>query len=407
MKFFILGSHPELSKAEIESVLGRSCPAPQKQVLFVDDASLDAVLLQQQLAGTIKIGRVIGEAESYIEENAATLIASLASGAGGKNKISFGISVYDIGAEKKTESIRRRQGYGGQVAHDRDDLGKSVKKILKEAGRPVRYVSSKEAELSSVIVQENDLLASGGEYCLFVDKDKIIVGKTEAVQDFKAWSVRDFGRPARDSKSGMLPPKLARMMINLSGAKTDETLLDPFCGSGTVLMEADLLGFEHVIGSDISAKAIADTKKNHAWLETYFETNKSILENLFVSPAESLDSVLPLANGELEGVCLVDAIVTEVYLGHPRTKPATEKEIQKTTQELLPIYESSFQTLRKLIKPGGTAVVAFPAFVMVDGSVHHLDLKSMLKRVGWTIVDSFLYKRDNQFVGRDILRLKP
>ena len=103
----------------------------------------------------------------------------------------------------------------------------------------------------------------------------------------------------------------------------------------------------------------------------------------------------------------VDVIVSETYLGQPRTKPATEKEIQKTTQELMQIYESSFQTLRKLITKDGTAVIAFPAFSMTDGSVHHLDLRSMLKHTGWTIQDQFLYKRPNQFVGRDILRLRP
>ncbi len=397
MMFFILGSHPELSKAEIESVLGHSCNPPQKDVLFVDDPALNLSSLQQQLAGTIKVGHIIGEADSYIEKNAAELIATLASGAAGKNKISFGISIYDIGAEKKTQSI----------AHSRDELGKEVKKILKETGRPVRYVSSKDADLSSVIVEENELLASGGEYCLFIDKDKIYIGQTEGVQDFKAWSTRDFGRPARDSKSGMLPPKLARMMINLSGVQTNQTLLDPFCGSGTVLMEADLLGIEHIIGSDISAKAISDTKKNFQWLEQFYDVNKTIVENLFVSDAALLDSILPLTKGELEGVRLVEAIVAETYLGAPRTKPATEKELQKTTQDLFQIYESCFQTLRKLITKDGTAVIAFPAFVMTDGSVHHLDLNSFLKRTGWTITDTFLYKRDNQFVGRDIVRMRP
>ena len=227
------------------------------------------------------------------------------------------------------------------------------------------------------------------------------------MQDFKAWSTRDFGRPARDSKSGMLPPKLARMMINLSGVQTNQTLLDPFCGSGTVLMEADLLGIEHIIGSDISAKAISDTKKNFQWLEQFYDVNKTIVENLFVSDAALLDSILPLTKGELEGVRLVEAIVAETYLGAPRTKPATEKELQKTTQDLFQIYESCFQTLRKLITKDGTAVIAFPAFVMTDGSVHHLDLNSFLKRTGWTITDTFLYKRDNQFVGRDIVRMRP
>jgi len=76
-------------------------------------------------------------------------------------------------------------------------------------------------------VEENDLLASGGEHVLMGVEGKLMIGQTEAVQPYKQWSARDFGRPARDPKSGMLPPKLARLMINLSGVDPKgKTILD-------------------------------------------------------------------------------------------------------------------------------------------------------------------------------------
>ena len=46
-----------------------------------------------------------------------------------------------------------------------------------------------------------------------------------------------------------LTPKLARCMVNLSRARSGQTLLDPFCGVGGVLIEAGLIGCR-VIGVD-------------------------------------------------------------------------------------------------------------------------------------------------------------
>jgi len=52
-----------------------------------------------------------------------------------------------------------------------------------------------------------------------------------------------------------LHPKLARAMINLTGAKEGETIIDPFCGSGGILIESGLMGFR-TIGYDINKKMI-------------------------------------------------------------------------------------------------------------------------------------------------------
>ena len=60
---------------------------------------------------------------------------------------------------------------------------------------------------------------------------KGFLGQTLVVQPFKVLSKRDFGRPARDDHSGMLPPKLAQIMINLARRNDDistKTILDPF-----------------------------------------------------------------------------------------------------------------------------------------------------------------------------------
>jgi tRNA G10 N-methylase Trm11 len=66
---------------------------------------------------------------------------------------------------------------------------------------------------------------------------------------------------------GMLPPKLARMMINLT--KNNTAIYDPFCGLGTVLIEALHMGRIHILASDISEAMVSATEKNtHEFIET-------------------------------------------------------------------------------------------------------------------------------------------
>ena len=40
----------------------------------------------------------------------------------------------------------------------------------------------------------------------------------------------------------MLPPKLAQIIVSLSGTQPGQTVLDPFCGTGVVLQEALIMG---------------------------------------------------------------------------------------------------------------------------------------------------------------------
>ncbi|RMW39171.1 MAG: methyltransferase domain-containing protein [Nitrosopumilus sp.] len=55
--------------------------------------------------------------------------------------------------------------------------------------------------------------------------------------------------------------KLTRAMINLVGLKKGETVCDPFCGTGTTLLEAESMGI-HGIGLDFDEKMVEITKKN-------------------------------------------------------------------------------------------------------------------------------------------------
>ena len=55
--------------------------------------------------------------------------------------------------------------------------------------------------------------------------------------------------------------KLTRVMINLIGLKEGETVCDPFCGTGTTLLEAESMGI-HAIGLDFDEKMYKISKEN-------------------------------------------------------------------------------------------------------------------------------------------------
>ena len=261
--FFILGNNPTLSIAEISAVFGLNDNSKteiisQEIFLLETENSFDSAELIKKLGGVIKIGvisnefnfdnqKIIAEAEKLIDTNY-------------QGKIKFGISYY------------------GNKQLNLKVIGMEIKKCLREKNISVRWVISREKILSSVVVEQNKLISQGAEIVLIQKDNHVLIGKTLAVQPFKELSFRDYGRPGRDDYSGMLPPKLAQIMINLASVEThdyaslhDMTILDPFCGSGTILTEAILMGYKNLIGSDISSKAIEDTKKNIVWIKNKFQ----------------------------------------------------------------------------------------------------------------------------------------
>jgi len=70
---------------------------------------------------------------------------------------------------------------------------------------------------------------------------------------------RAFQRPF--SHPTTMHPRLARALVNLTGIKEKETLADPFCGGGGILIEAGLIGAK-IVGVDIKKNLVEGCKKN-------------------------------------------------------------------------------------------------------------------------------------------------
>jgi len=372
---FVLGTHPDLSLSELKAVLGDIPVERHDGLAFVkSEKELDAESLMQQLGGTIKIIELIGDFDEEV------MVDWLFDQIDTDSKFHFGFSEYPtepgIATKKDWKTLQ--------------NMGLSLKRVLKTQDISARFVQSKEVVLSSVIVHKERLLKNGVEIVLFKGQKNIRFGKTLAVQPFQDFSKRDFGRPGRDSKSGMLPPKLARMMVNISQPTKESVILDPFCGSGTVLQEALLLGYNSVIGSDKSKKAVEDTLKNLQWI------NKSQV-SVYVCAAEQL-----ITTGILERNS-VDRIVFEGYLGPPAPKASHIMSAQKELQQL---YTRIFPVLAQLLTHDGHIVAALP-FWKTNEKEFHLNINGIVQSSGMKLsAKPLLYRRPQSVVGREIIQLK-
>lgn len=417
--FFILGRTPVLSLAEILSVLSLKNLKTEITLVSAEVAVLsiegefDASSLINQLGGTVKVGKVIQSADIESEEKSFWDIFS--SGnllrhylPEREGKMHIGISIYDGGAEKI---------YRDNLEKILKELNVTVKENLGNAGKKAGFVQIKERYLSSVSVAKNELLKKGAEIVLIASPGKISAGKTLAVQEFGSFSFRDFYRPMKDKRSGIMPPKLARMMINLSSANPEGRFLDPFCGSGTVLSEAAMLGIKNIIGTDISEKAVSDSQKNLDWLFANFRklTRDNFKIEIYQNDIRTLSGKIPPHT--------VDTVVTEPYLGPPLFKKPDFNAVRNIFSQLQPLYLQAFEELAKILKPGGSLIIIFPAFEE-NGNFRFMEILSRIKSLGFEKQEFFpenvqrrfsinltprgtiLYGGKDQFVYREILRFK-
>ncbi|NTU98707.1 methyltransferase domain-containing protein [Candidatus Falkowbacteria bacterium] len=388
--FFVLGNHQGISAAELAAVL--SAPAGsfelvdnQPIVLYNTDIEIKATELIGKLGGTIKIGEVVEKAVNVSE--ILPNIKKIISNKAGAGKLLFGFSSY-------IERLPLKQ------------FAMETKKFFKELEISSRWVVSRDPILSSVVVEQNGLVDQGVEISFFKHKKHIYIGKTLAVQPFKELSRRDYGRPARDDHSGMLPPKLAQIMINLAKFKEEKRLLDPFCGSGTIINEALLMGGSTIYGSDLSEKAVADTKENYEWLLKIGKIKPKSVK-IFNASATSVSSKM---HGQK-----VDVIVTEPFLGPQRG----HLDLRKIIKELEGLYQKSLEDFSKILAEGGRIVMLWPVFWQKREPIKlnsHLaknykiidpltdDFASI--RINKTERKTLLYGREGQRVWREIVILE-
>ena len=71
--------------------------------------------------------------------------------------------------------------------------------------------------------------------------DRFWVGVTSYIPETQQFQLRSNERPVVSADIS-ISSRLAKVLLNIGGVRKGQTVLDPFCGSGTVLSEALLTG---------------------------------------------------------------------------------------------------------------------------------------------------------------------
>jgi tRNA (guanine10-N2)-dimethyltransferase len=140
--------------------------------------------------------------------------------------------------------------------------------------------------------------------------------------------------------SAAMPLKLARCMVNLAQPKAEDLLLDPFCGTGSCLSEAALIGCR-VLGLDVLRSMVKGSLRN-------LKACGLNSEGLIVSDVRSL----PLREGS------VDCVATDPPYGTSATT------LGRGPRQ---VFESFFSSVDGVLKKGRKVCLAAPDTVQVKG----------------------------------------
>lgn len=389
----ILGRQPALGLAELESLYGAEHVKPLDGHALLDIPAEEIDFTN--LGGTIKTARLLSAIDStrwpelakYLIDKIPEHTKYLPDG-----KFTLGLSVYGIEASIKQMEAALLE----------------VKKLVRKSGRPVRIVPNKEPVLNSAQVLHNKLTYKGAWELIFIrDGAKTWLAQTLFVQDIEAYGARDQARPHRDARVGMLPPKLAQIMLNLSAgplrpAAEDLSrvrVLDPFCGTGVLLQEALLMGYS-VLGTDIDERMVEFSQKNIRWLFEKYPALEGIVD---IEPADATDYRWPGFS----------AIASEVFLGRPLAALPAPDKLKQIISDADLITKKFLRNLAPQLKEGRAVCLAVPAWRHADGSLIDLPVLDKLTEMGynyWDLKharrDELVYYREGQVVARRLLRLK-
>lgn len=422
---FALGRNPTLSTAELLTVFRRrkidyKIIKLAGEILLVDlsERLSDEQAFLNKIGGTIKIIEVFGETGKASDlKNILSADALLDKYPNyEKQKLYWGLSVYFI-CEAKLHTKQK-------IAREIQSYLMGVKETLRERLIHCRIVTPPPGKmiLDAPAVEKNNLLDKGGEIIAVVDKNKVFWGKTAAVQDFHFYEARDYGRPARDMKIGMMPPKLAQIMLNLSETNHNEGIVDPFCGTGVILQEAFLMGFKTIIGTDKNQIAVDMAKVNMDWFAAELEKSsmrpaaKSWQDlRIFQYDAREIGSKIPADS--------ISAVITEGTLGPRYSRRAPNNiEIDSNFQMLEKLYLAVFSEFQKILKKGGKIVISFPAYMAGRNELKIAPFVDKIMKLGYNFIHpvenailkdnpsivltnrkTIIYSRPDQIVGREIV----
>jgi tRNA (guanine10-N2)-dimethyltransferase len=294
--FELSGEHPTLPLAELLSTVKAESPVhqlvssgPGYAIICLDQERIPR--LAERLALTHRIGRYLGR---------------------------WGDRVEDLPPIPDGSIALRVRGYR-EHAKDLD-----VESIVRSLGK--HFSSGRRVDLTNPDVEVRGIVSD--QLHLHVKLFEI----DRSQYDLRKVKERPYFSPIS------LHPRYARALVNLTGLRAGQCLLDPFCGTGGTLIEAALLGLRP-LGSDISPTMIEGCRSN--------------MEHFGLDPGR-LEAIDIGSIGETFGK--VDAVASDPPYGR---STSTNKE------ELGKLYARSMTSMRDVLTPGGRLAIVFPRSVEI------------------------------------------
>lgn len=353
--FFILGRNPELSRAEILEFL-KAREREHKEIFFEENL----LVLEtkegerfdiQEFGGVMWMGQITAEGTTadiskYINET--EIIPS--------DKFSYAI-------------------FGNQEPELLKDKFKERKKkgMIKHGRKQIEFQGGEKQNLPSA------------DFYLFYHEHEATVYFGIATQDYNDSDVkkRDMQKPVR-RESLAISPRLSKILINLSGAKPRDLLLDPFCGIGGILQEA-LIKKINVYGIDKEKQATIGAEKNIKWLkQNYRIKNTHKIENIDARKTPDLQ---------------FSSIATETPLGKILRKKPSDNEAKQIILNFEAFIIPILRRLKKCKRSNAKIAITFPVIRSL-----HVDARKIAEKTDLKIhTNPIPESRPDQFISRDIL----
>ncbi len=323
--FYLSGEHDTLPKGEVLAALESlgaeySIKEQLDQALVVSTDLEETEALENRLAYTHAIHEYLGSCSPNVE------------------KINAFIKGLDLQFEGSYAArVKRTMGYGKGI--DKEKLEKAMGDRIGEKGYKTVDLDSPENLFFGLLTEQRFIFGRRlGEIYKAQFKDR-------------KPHLRPYFHPSS------MNPKLARALINLSRVRQGEKLMDPFCGTGGLLIEAGIVG-ARVFGADISSEMIKGTEEN-------------------------------LCHMRLYGYKLQEIDVTELknhyhdYFDAVATDPPYGKSSTTMGQNLKELYQNALETINIILKPTGYACIVSPATT---------DLERLAKEQGFKVHEKHLVR---------------
>jgi len=374
---FFLGNSSDLSTAEIESVFKQKVQKVSEKIVSLDGQFETSQF--SRLGGVTKVAQI--KDFSLTPESCLPMMVAEISNSK-ETKINFAVSVEPL-----------------VEVFDSAQLSRDLKNALEDQGLKARFVFAREGDwqLGSVVISKQHVW----EFLILKIEEQLVLAQTVWVQEFESWGERDYGRPEVEGHLGMLPPKVARMMLNLVQDEFNNGLIvDPFCGTGTILAEGLSLGCK-VIGNDLDIHQVERSKKNLEWLCEKYKINKTNFQVL-AGPAQQISQKVKQP---------VLAVVTEPFLG-PNNLRISPANVGTVNSQLINLYLSCLTDWKKLPNFTGWVVLILPSFFFEKqrGNLDTTIVQTIIDKanpMGYSLSGGpFSYFRSHALVRRNIVVFK-